>query len=87
MRDFWRSAATEDSANNDVDAGRLVALAGGGAIVLNIVLFPLLSWATGTFSPIEYAGGVAALGASLATLLGGTGAYMLMKSKGEGAPS
>ncbi len=86
MSGYWQRATAEDSAGNDIDAGRLVALAGGGAIVLNIVVFPLLAYATGTFSPIEFAGGVVALGGALATLLTGTGAYMLMKGKGEGQP-
>lgn len=83
---FWRSAASEDSEANDVDAGRLVVVIGGVSGGIAIVLLSLSALIRGA-DPMAFGTGVGAILAGLGVLAGGGGINMLLKGKGEGLPT
>lgn len=86
---FWRSLQSEDSAGNDIDAGRVVLIWSGFTIGVigpcAMMGLSLLSVARGNpFDPMSFAGGLGTIAAGVAAQVTGGGAYMLMKGKGEG---
>lgn len=83
---FWQRAAAEDSGGNDIDAGRIIALAGGLAIVAAIFAVAVVILVR-QVDLVQAATAIGILGGALTALLTGAGAYMLMKGKGEGQPT
>jgi len=89
---FLRSQLTEDTANTTFDVGRVVFFVAAMTGVFSLFMFCVIALlsvilrADHAFDMTAFGTGVAAIIAGIGGLATGTGALLLMKAKGEGAP-